>query len=92
MPADRQRLPLSIVHYHDVFTNARARNPLLNGSTNVPADFLIWLEGKAESLACGNGVEGNRAGVRRTSAARRTTRQSIDLIDPGETSATIAVG
>jgi len=56
MPAELHRLPLSIVHYHDVFTKAPARNPLLNGSTDVPADFRNWLEGKAETLTSGNGA------------------------------------
>lgn len=47
MSAEQQRLPLSIIHYHDVFAKAPALNPLLNGSTDLPADFRIWLEGKA---------------------------------------------
>lgn len=63
MPVEQQRLPLSIVHYHDVFTKAPERNPLLNGTTDVPADFLTWLEGKAATLGNGNGSEGRRARI-----------------------------
>jgi len=42
-----RKIPLSIIHYHDLFDRDPALNPALNGSANVSLKFSRWIRSKA---------------------------------------------